>query len=37
MDEWPKGVRNLPGSWNDFPSLEAVRETGDHDVDRKSL
>ncbi len=37
VDEWPKSVRNLPGSWDAFPSLEAIRETADHDVDREPM
>ena len=26
-DEWPESVRELAGSWEDFPSAEEIRET----------
>ena len=28
MGEWPAKVRELAGRWEDFPTLEEIRETG---------
>lgn len=36
-DEWPVAVRNLPGSWEDFPSLDELRGTHKADIKRESL
>lgn len=37
VDEWPPAVRELPGSWQDFPSLDELRAAGQVDVGRESL
>ena len=36
VDDWPETVRQLPGSWNDFPSLDEIRGAGS-DADREPL
>ena len=37
MDAWPANVRELAGSWEDFPTLEELRETGRRDLTREAL
>ena len=37
VDEWPTNVRELAGSWEDFPTLEEIRETGQRDITRETL
>jgi hypothetical protein len=37
VDEWPANVRELAGSWKDFPPLEEIRETKQRDVTREAL
>ena len=37
VDERPANVRELAGSWEDFPTLEAIRETKQRDVTREAL
>jgi predicted transcriptional regulator len=37
VDEWPENVREMAGSWEDFPTLEEIRETGQRDVAREVL
>jgi hypothetical protein len=37
VDEWSPNVRQLAGSWEDFPTLEEIRETGQRDVTREAL
>jgi predicted transcriptional regulator len=37
MGEWPATVRELAGSWEDFPTLEEIRETGQRDAAREVL
>jgi hypothetical protein len=37
VDEWPPNVRQLAGSWEDFPTLEEIRETGQRDITREAL
>ncbi|TVS13918.1 MAG: CopG family transcriptional regulator [Gammaproteobacteria bacterium] len=37
LDEWPPAVRELPGSWGDFPSLDELRADEDTDVEREPL
>ena len=37
VDEWPTNVRELTGSWEDFPTLEEIRETKQRDVTRDAL
>jgi len=37
VDEWPANVRELAGSWEDFPTLDEIRETQQHDVTREPL
>ena len=37
VDEWPPNVRELAGSWEDFPTLEEIRDTGQRDITREAL
>ena len=37
VDEWPENVRELAGSWEDFPTLEEIRETEQRDINREAL
>lgn len=37
VDEWPANVRELAGSWDDFPTLEEIRETKQRDITREML
>ena len=37
IDNWPDSVRDLPGSWDDFPSLDELREESRADTDREAL
>ncbi|MDZ7685422.1 MAG: CopG family transcriptional regulator [Gammaproteobacteria bacterium] len=37
VDEWPATVRELPGSWRDFPSLDEIRTSGGTDAEREFL
>ena len=37
VDEWPATVRELPGSWQDFPSADEIRANEGTDVERESL
>ena len=37
VDEWPANVRELAGSWEDFPTLEEIRDTGQRDISREAL
>ncbi|MGB5199978.1 MAG: CopG family transcriptional regulator [Sedimenticolaceae bacterium] len=37
VNEWPANVRELAGSWEDFPILEEIRETKQHDAAREVL
>ena len=37
MGEWRVKVRELAGSWEDFPILEEIRETGQRDAAREVL
>jgi hypothetical protein len=37
VDEWPENVRQLAGSWEDFPSAEEIRETEQRDTTREAL
>ena len=37
VDEWPANVRELAGSWEDFPTLEEIRDTGQRDITREAL
>ena len=36
-DEWPANVRELAGSWEDFPTLEEIRATVQRDITREGL
>ena len=36
-DEWPANVRELAGSWLDFPTLEEIRATERRDITREGL
>lgn len=35
--DWPETVRKLPGSWPDFPSAQALRETRPPDTRRETF
>ena len=37
VDEWPEYVRELAGSWEDFPTLEEIRKTKQEDATREVL
>ena len=37
VDEWPANVQELAGSWEDFPTLEEIREMEQRDVTREAL
>lgn len=37
VDDWPATVRELPGSWSDFPSPEALRAIDAEDSEREPL
>lgn len=37
MDEWPANVRELAGSWEDFPTLEEPRRTARGNLNREAL
>jgi hypothetical protein len=37
VDEWPANVRELAGSWGDFPNLEEIRRTRQQDIERHAL
>jgi predicted transcriptional regulator len=37
MDEWPANVRELAGTWQDFPTLEEIRATEQRDITREGL
>ncbi|MBS1249223.1 MAG: hypothetical protein MAG431_00798 [Chloroflexi bacterium] len=37
QSEWPDHVAALSGAWEDFPSLEEIRNTSAIDADRESL
>ncbi len=34
---WPESVRRLAGAWQDFPELEAIRESAGKDSAREAL
>jgi hypothetical protein len=36
-EEWPDSVREIPGSWQDAPSAEELREDTGADYTRKDL
>jgi len=37
LNEWPHSVGEMAGSWDDFPSLEDIRQTRISDVQREQL
>lgn len=37
VSDWPDAVRDLPGSWEDFPDLEDLRTEPRADADREAL
>ncbi len=37
MDEWPGSVKALAGQWQDFPSIDEIRENTGDDVVRELL
>ena len=37
IDEWPESVAGMAGSWDDFPSLEEIRQAQAKDVRREQL
>lgn len=34
-NEWPQSVKDIAGSWDDFPSIEYIRESSGMDVKRE--
>ena len=34
-NEWPQSVKDIAGSWDDFPSIEDIRERPSMDVKRE--
>lgn len=36
-DDWPEAVREIAGSWTDFPSAKALRETMPPDTQRETI
>ena len=36
-NEWPAFVRNLAGTWGDFPSLQDIRADDTEDAQREAL
>lgn len=37
VNEWPKSVEDLSGSWSDFPSIEEIRSGIGEDVVREQF
>lgn len=37
VDQWPDTVRELPGSWDDYPSPDELRSDQATDSDRETL
>ncbi|PAU77887.1 CopG family transcriptional regulator [Halovibrio salipaludis] len=37
VDQWPDTVRELAGSWGDFPSLDELRAEASTDTERETL
>ena len=37
VDQWPDTVRELAGSWDDFPSLDELRAGASTDSERETL
>lgn len=35
--EWPHEVREAAGSWDDFPSIEEIRDSTHTDIGRENL
>lgn len=36
-NEWPDSVRDMSGSWNNFPSSEEIRESMGKDTERETF
>ncbi len=34
-NEWPQSVKDIAGSWDDFPSIEDIRKNSEVDVKRE--
>jgi len=37
VDEWPATVREMPGTWQDFPALDELRAGQNSDIEREGL
>ena len=37
VDEWPESIHELSGAWQDFPSIDEIRENSGQDVSREKL
>lgn len=37
VDEWPTNVRELAGIWENFPTLEEIRDKKQQDAAREAL
>lgn len=35
--EWPQSVIDMAGTWQDFPSLDAIRQTDVQDVEQEAF
>jgi len=35
--EWPQSIAEIAGTWNDFPSIKDLRESGVKDTQRESM
>ena len=35
--DWPNSIVGLAGTWQDFPSIDKIRENSGHDVNREVL
>ncbi len=36
-DHWGSSIKKLPGSWNDFPTAEELRENNPQDITREAF
>ncbi len=37
VDKWPGSIRELAGTWKDYPSLETIRALPESDAPREEL
>ena len=36
-NEWPESIINLAGSWEDFPTIDSLRDSISTDIERESI